>query len=120
MALYDAVAPTKPVAEFDAVLAQLSARLPGEGSLIDRYDRYKAGFIIPKTRLDRVFQEAIRGCRGRVPSVQMPMRERFTIEYVTGKSWSGYNWYQGELQEPDSDQHRPADLHRSRRRPCVP
>ena len=96
-ALYDAVAPTKPVAEFEAVLAQLSARLPGEGSLIDRYDRYKAGFIIPKARLDRVFQEAIRGCRGRVPSVQMPMQERFTIEYVTGKSWSGYNWYQGNF-----------------------
>ena len=97
LALYDAVAPTKPVAEFEAVLSQLSARLPGEGSLIDRYDRYKAGFIIPKTRLDRVFQEAIRGCRGRVPSVQMPMQERFTIEYVTGKSWSGYNWYQGNF-----------------------
>ena len=97
LALYDAVAPTKPVAEFDAVLAQLSAKLPGEGSLIDRYDRYKAGFIIPKTRLDRVFQEAIRGCRGRVPSMQMPMQERFTIEYVTGKSWSGYNWYQGNF-----------------------
>ena len=97
LALYDAVAPTKPVAEFEAVLAQLSAKLPGEGSLIDRYDRYKTGFIIPKNRLDRVFQEAIRGCRGRVPSVQMPMRERFTIEYVTGKSWSGYNWYQGNF-----------------------
>jgi hypothetical protein len=97
LALYDAVAPTKPVAEFEAVLAQLSAKLPGEGSLIDRYDRYKASFIIPKTRLDRVFQEAIRGCRGRVPSVQMPMQERFTIEYVTGKSWSGYNWYQGNF-----------------------
>ena len=97
LALYDAVAPTKPVSEFDAVLAQLSAKLPGEGPLIDRYDRYKAGFIIPKTRLDRVFQEAIRGCRGRVPSIQMPMQERFTIEYVTGKSWSGYNWYQGNF-----------------------
>ncbi len=30
-----------------------------------------------------------------MPSVALPMRERFTVEYVTGKSWSGYNWYQG-------------------------
>jgi hypothetical protein len=97
LALYDAVAPTKPVAEFEAVLKQLDARLPGDGSLIERYDRYKDGFVIPKPRLDRVFQEAIRACRGRVPSVQMPMQERFTIEYVTGKSWSGYNWYQGDF-----------------------
>lgn len=97
LALYDAVAPTKPVAEFEAVLAQLSAKLPGDGSLIDRYDRYKQNFIIPKARLDRVFQEAIRGCRGRTPSVLLPMQERFTVEYVTNKSWSGYNWYQGEF-----------------------
>ncbi len=27
----------------------------------------------------------------------MPSNERFTVEYVTGKSWSGYNWYQGNF-----------------------
>ena len=63
LALYDAVAPVKPESEFEAVLKQLDARLPGEGSLIDRYDRYKQAFVIPKARVDRVFQEAIRGCR---------------------------------------------------------
>ena len=26
----------------------------------------------------------------------MPEVESFTLEYVTGKTWSGYNWYQGE------------------------
>jgi hypothetical protein len=96
MALYDAVAPTKPESEFQAVLNQLNARLPGEGSLIDRYDRYKAGFVIPKNRVDRVFQEAIRGCRERtLTHVDLPPEQRFTVEYVTNKSWSGYNWYQG-------------------------
>ena len=25
----------------------------------------------------------------------LPADERFTVEYVTDKSWSGYNWYQG-------------------------
>ena len=95
LALYDAVAPTRPASEFEAVLAQLSAKLPGEGSLIDRYDRYKEGFVIPKNRVDRVFQEAIRGCRGRMPSIALPLQERFTVEYVTNKAWSGYNWYQG-------------------------
>jgi len=94
-ALYDAVAPTIPESEFQAALTQLSVKLPGDGSLIDRYDRYKAAFVIPKSRLDRVFQEAIRGCRGRMPSVPLPLQERFSVEYVTGKSWSGYNWYQG-------------------------
>ena len=97
LALYDAVAPVKPESEFQAVLAQLDARLPGEGSLIDRYDAYKQGFVIPKARVDRVFQEAIRGCRQRMSFVNLPIEESFRVEYVTGKSWSGYNWYQGNF-----------------------
>ena len=96
-ALYDAVAPVKPESEFAAVLKQLDARLPGSGSLIERYDRYKQGFVIPTARVDRVFQEAIRGCRQRMSFVELPDNERFTVEYVTGKSWSGYNWYQGNF-----------------------
>jgi len=27
--------------------------------------------------------------------VQLPDNESFTVEYVTNKPWSGYNWYQG-------------------------
>ena len=97
LALYDAVAPVKPESEFEAVLKLLEARLPGEGSLIDRYDRYKQAFVIPKPRVDRVFQEAIRGCRQRMSFVELPTGETFRVEYVTGKSWSGYNWYQGNF-----------------------
>ncbi len=96
-ALYDAVAPTLPEAEFEKVLQQLEARLSGEGSLIDRYDRFKQAFVIPTARVDRVFREAIRACRDRtLAHVELPPQERFTVEYVTGKSWSGYNWYQGD------------------------
>ena len=95
-ALYDAVAPTRTEAEFDAVLKQLDARLPGDGTLIERYDRFKQAFVIPTARVDRVFREAIRACRDRtLAHVELPVEERFTVEYVTGKSWSGYNWYQG-------------------------
>ena len=97
-ALYDAVAPVKPESEFAAVLAQLTAKLPGEGALIDRYDRFKQAFIVPKNRLDRVFQEAIRACRERtLARIELPLQERFSVEYVTNKSWSGYNWYQGDF-----------------------
>ncbi len=96
-ALYDAVAPTLPEAEFDKVLAQLDARLAGEGSLLERFDRFKQAFVIPTARVDRVFREAVRACRERtLAHVELPPQERFTIEYVTGKSWSGYNWYQGD------------------------
>ena len=95
-ALYDAVAPTQTEAEFEDVLKQLEARLPGDGTLIERYDRFKQAFVIPTAKVDRVFREAIRACRDRTMAhVELPVEERFTVEYVTGKSWSGYNWYQG-------------------------
>ena len=43
-----------------------------------------------------MFKAAIDGCRSRtLQHIQLPPGESFTVEYVTGKSWSGYNWYQG-------------------------
>jgi hypothetical protein len=95
-ALYGATAPRHTEAEFGAILEQLEARLPGDEPLITRYERFKEDFVISKERVDPVFQTAIRACRDRTREhVDLPADERFTVEYVTGKSWSGYNWYQG-------------------------
>ena len=95
-ALYDAVAPTHTEAEFASVLAALEAKLPGRGPLVDRYDEFHKQFVIAPDRLDAVFKAAIDGCRSRtLQHIQLPPGESFTVEYVTGKSWSGYNWYQG-------------------------
>ena len=97
-ALYDAVAPTHTEADFANVLTQLEARLPGSGSLVDRYDAFRSRFIIPHERLDAAFKAAIDGCRSRtLRHITLPPGESFTVEYVTGKSWSGYNWYQGNF-----------------------
>jgi hypothetical protein len=95
-ALYDAVAPTHRDTEFAAVLAELAAKLPGTGPLVDRYDAFRSGFIIPRERLDATFKAAIAACRSRtLQHVALPPGESFTVEYVTNKCWSGYNWYQG-------------------------
>ena len=95
-ALYDAVAPTHTEGDFAKVLAQLETRLPGRGALIDRYDAFRSRFVIPRERLDTVFKAAIDGCRTRtLQHIMLPQGESFTVEYVTNKSWSGYNWYQG-------------------------
>jgi hypothetical protein len=95
-ALYDAVAPRFTDADFDAVLVKLESKIPGEGPLIQRYEKFKDAFIIPRDRLDQVFRTAIRACRDRTTAaIELPAGESFTVEYVTGKSWSGYNWYQG-------------------------
>lgn len=97
-ALYDAVAPTRTEAGFEQVLAALESELPGTGALADRLEAFRKGFIIPKEKLDEVFRAAIDGCRARtLGHIELPADESFTIEYVTGKSWSGYNWYQGNF-----------------------
>lgn len=95
-ALYDAVAPTHPESYFRDALQELERALPGSGSLIDRYEAFRHDFAIPRQRLDRVFDAAIDECRKRtLEHVALPDTETFTVEYVTDKSWSGYNWYQG-------------------------
>ena len=95
-ALYDAVAPTFPESHFKKVLSQLERLLPGKEPLPDRLDRFKRDFIIPKDKLDIVFNAAIEEARKRTKKyIPLPAQESFQIEYVTGKSWSGYNWYKG-------------------------
>lgn len=95
-ALYDAVAPHLTADHFQSILSRLDRELPGEGELIDRVEAFRRRFIIPKERLDAVFRAAIDGCRARtLQHIQLPPEESFTLEYVTDKSWSGYNWYQG-------------------------
>jgi len=96
--LYDADPPHVPESEFEDALQALERALPGPGPLIDRYTAFRSRFTIPRDRLDRVFRAAIDGCRARtVQHLTLPAGESFTVEYVTGKSWSAYNWYKGHF-----------------------
>jgi hypothetical protein len=95
-ALYDAVAPHHQAKEFEGVLTQLETLLPGPGALLERYTKFRDAYVIPPPRLDAAFKAAIDACRREtLQHVQMPAGESFTVEYVTNKSWAGYNWYQG-------------------------
>ena len=95
-ALYDAVAPTLPDSHFETILTKLAKRFPGDGPLVARYEAFRRAFVVPPSKLDAVFKAAIQACRERtLTHIALPDTERFTVEYVTNKSWSGYNWYQG-------------------------
>jgi hypothetical protein len=95
-ALYDAVAPTHPESYFDETLEAIDRELPGPGPLADRYEAFRQRFVIPPDRLSAVFDRAIaEGRRRTLQHVELPAEERFTVEYVQNKPWSGYNWYQG-------------------------
>jgi hypothetical protein len=95
-ALYDAVAPAFPETHFQEILAELEPKLPGEGSLLQRHENWRRAFVIPKEKLDKVFQLAIKACRERTHAhINLPPNENFSVEYVTNKPWGGYNWYKG-------------------------
>lgn len=86
----------KPLSAYDPVLADIEKLIPGEGPLWQRVDNFQDRFIIPKERLRPVFDASIAGCKSRtVAHIQLPRGERFDLAFVTGKSWSGYNYYQG-------------------------
>ncbi len=97
-ALYDAVAPTQAEEHFRAMRDELARLLPGTGSMGERYEAFRRDFTIPPAKLDAVFSAAIEtGCARTKAHISLPAEERFRVEQVTGKSWSGYNWYQGKF-----------------------
>ncbi|MDP3376964.1 MAG: hypothetical protein Q8S53_01255 [Brevundimonas sp.] len=89
----------RPLESFDPVLARLDALLPGEGSLNARLGAFRGGTAIPRDRQEIVMQAAIAECKARTEAhIDLPEGESFTLEFVTDKPWSGYNWYQGRSQ----------------------
>jgi hypothetical protein len=86
----------KPLSAYDPVLARIETLVPGSGPLSERVDAFQNRFTIPKERLQPVFDAAIQECKRRtLQHIALPPGETFKMEFVTGKSWSGYNYYQG-------------------------
>ena len=86
----------KPLSAYDPVLASIETLVPGPGALADRVDVFQNRFTIPAAKLVPVFEAAIAECRARtLRHFAMPPGERFELKLVTGKSWSGYNYYLG-------------------------
>ncbi|WP_255481154.1 hypothetical protein [Pontibacter sp. Tf4] len=95
--LYDAESPHYELAHFDSILTAIDKQLPGRGTIAARWDAYRAGFEIPKAKLDTVFKAAIAEARNRTKQhYKLPEHENFKLEFVTDKAWSGYNYYKGK------------------------
>ena len=87
----------KPLSSYDPVLARIERLVPGTGPLADRVDAFAERFNVARDRLEPVMRAAIAECRRRtLEHIALPANERFTLEFVTGKSWGGYNWYKGD------------------------
>ncbi len=94
--LFGVKAPEYPAAHYQLLIDSLDLILPGTGEVQGRFQALANRFIIPKDRLDTVFQASIAEARKRtLAHYKLPAEEKFMLEYVTDKSWSGYNWYKG-------------------------
>ena len=96
--LYDAVAPTYDEAYFAQALEKLEALVPGDGPL-PRVEALPSAVRHPARQARRRVQGRHRRVprSARVAHLTLPAGREFKVEYVTGKPWSGYNWYQGRF-----------------------
>lgn len=90
---------TRPLSAFDPILASLEGLIPGDGPLATRVDAFNERYTIAPDRLRPVFDAAIAECRRRTAAhIALPAGESFTMDFVTNKPWSGYNYYLGNFQ----------------------
>jgi len=95
--IYDVTIPQYDLTKFDQALIEIDKLVPGEGDLAQRVDAFRQRFVIAEEKVGAVVNLAIAECKKRSDRyITLPNNERFELEYVTGKSWSGYNWYQGD------------------------
>ncbi len=95
--LFGVVAPKYDKEHFDDLLLELENIVPGKGNLNQRINEVTKKFIIPEDKLDIVFKAAIQEARIRTKAqYELPVNEKFTLEYLKGTAWSGYNWYKGD------------------------
>jgi hypothetical protein len=95
-ALYDAVAPRRDAAEFEAALKELDKLLPGAGDVSERFRAYRMAFVVPEEKVKAVLEATMAEARERtLRHLTLPSNEGVDIELVRGQSWAGYNWYKG-------------------------
>lgn len=97
--LYDAVSPHHDRAYYLKLVKEIDKLLPGKGTVPERLKAFREKMVIPKDKLQVVFDASIKECRARSSKyITLPANESFVLEFVSNKPWSGYNWYKGNAQ----------------------
>lgn len=78
-----------------ALHARIDRIMPGTGLLVDRIERFRRQFIIPRERLAAVVEAAVAECRRRTHAAMALPEERLEIEYSSGVNWLTFNEYRG-------------------------
>jgi hypothetical protein len=81
---------------FERAHEMLDAVIPGRAPLAERYSSWREAQAVPTGRLEAVIGSLVEDLRERTRRMfPLPDGERVDFELVTGKPWSGFNYYLG-------------------------
>jgi hypothetical protein len=85
-------------ATFEQAHAQLDEVLPGSGPLRERYIAWREAHAVPRESLEQAIRSLADDLRARTDDMfGLPEGERVEWVFETGKPWSGFNYYEGDL-----------------------
>jgi hypothetical protein len=86
-------------AAFTDAHARLGELLPGDGTLVERYRRWRKDAVVSREQIERVVTAIIDEARAWTARVvELPAGESVTVEIVEDKPWGGFCYYLGDLQ----------------------
>jgi hypothetical protein len=87
-----------PEERFEEAHRALDEALPPDGTLAERYQRWREGDVVPADKVEGVLENLNARLREKTRELLgLPAGETTEIELVTGKHWSAYNYYLGGL-----------------------
>lgn len=87
-----------PEERFEEAHRALDEVLPSDGTLAERFQRWREGDVVPADKIEAVLETLNARLRERTRErLGLPEGESTEIELVTGEHWSAYNYYLGGL-----------------------
>ena len=87
-----------PESEFEAAHRELDEVLPGDGSLFERRQEWRARHLCPGDKAVEVLGDLLPFFRERAATVvELPEGESVALEPVTDEPWWAFNYYLGDL-----------------------
>jgi hypothetical protein len=87
-----------PEERFEEAHRALEKVLPPDGTLAERFQRWREGDVVPGDKIQAVLETLNARLRERTRELLgLPEGESTEIELVTGEHWSAYNYYLGGL-----------------------
>lgn len=95
--LYDIEVAHVPEERFEEAIASLDELLPGQGTIAEREQAFRASFAVPPERLPTLIEVITVELRKRTRALwDLPESESVETRLVSNEPWTGYNWYLGD------------------------